>query len=239
MLLNFHHSSTIRLWGTLLQGILPHHHKGPQIPRRAFLFALFPAKWSRGLLSASLGLKGIQMCVVEESRGLRRGKKRFPFQPEKFSFPNSYFTLSQNNSETHFRTSTKNVTSCLHLSMNKCHAQKQRGLGKLGTKCSDGTDPLTGAMFPLWFAVRSDKNMISSILLTGRPQMNFDLRPHTAMLCWACKPKRLPQKMNVCSVFIEMHPDPRRDSEKKEERSTQEKPVTVRSPHQHTRKAVD
>lgn len=33
----------------------------------------------------------------------------------------------------------------MHLSMKKCHDQKQRGFGRLETKCSDGTDPLTGS----------------------------------------------------------------------------------------------
>lgn len=33
----------------------------------------------------------------------------------------------------------------MHLSMKKCHDQQQKGLGRLETKCSDGTDPLTGS----------------------------------------------------------------------------------------------
>lgn len=73
----------------------------------------------------------------------------------------SYFVLSQNNSKTHFGTSTENVTSCMHVSVKKCHDQKQRGLGRLEAKCSDGTNPLTGSHVSPVFCSAQYKKIVS------------------------------------------------------------------------------
>lgn len=81
---------------------------------------------------------------------------------QKSLVPHSYFVLSQNNSKTHCRTSTKNVTSRMHLSMKKCHDQKQRGLGRLETKCSNGTDPLTASHVSSGVCCAQCKKMISA-----------------------------------------------------------------------------
>lgn len=48
--------------------------------------------------------------------------------------------------------------------------------------------------------------------------------------------------MNVCSIFMKMHLNQRKDNKKKQEETTKErfgKPVTERFEHHTTRKAVD
>lgn len=126
---------------------------------------------------------------------------------QKSLVPHSYFVQSQNNSKTHFRTSTKNVTSRMHLSMKKCHDQKQRGIGRLETKCSDGTDPLTGSHVSSVVCCALCKKIISmNPPRSPRQTINEHCPAHAhSEALQGRQNKKFFSKMNVCSIFKSMH----------------------------------
>lgn len=98
----------------------------------------------------------------------------------------------------------------MHLSMKKCHDQKQRGLGRLETKCSNGTGPLTAAISPLVSTAHS-KRLRKMFCMNPRSAHRRPANEHwlacvyTGDVLLEMQSQKPPQKWTGCSISMELY----------------------------------